>query len=148
MPPHNVNPYAPTEIPSQRQIPLPGAIPKRGSVALTLVALFGLVIWAGFVAILFGSNVGDRVAAKLLLINTPAFLGLTVTAARSTHKAALCGIIAASVQLLIMAGMLVVIPGADIAVVTGVNTGIAVFVLALTFAAWGHSARSRSPGGA
>ena len=35
-----------------------------------------------------------------------------------------------------MAGMFAVIPGADMLAIVGINAGIAISVLALTFAAW------------
>ena len=115
MTPHIDNPYAPTMDVNERT----KHRPSRGSHAFAAVATVGALAYITFTVILFFSGPGDLIAGLMFLVNTPVFIGLAVSAFRSTRVSVYFAIGAAVVQMAITIAMLVMQYG-DSLTVTGI----------------------------
>ena len=136
MTPHIDNPYAPTMDVNERT----KHRPSRGSHAFAAVATVGALAYITFTVILFFSGPGDLIAGLMFLVNTPVFIGLAVSAFRSTRVSVYFAIGAAVVQMAITIAMLVMQYG-DSLTVTGINSAIILPCLAIAMWAWWSNRR-------
>jgi len=130
------NPYATTSVVSERPYDRVGHV----SYLFAAVAVAAALAYVAFTIVLFFSGPGDRIGGMMFLTNIPAFIGLAVSAFRSTRVSVHCASAGFLVQSGITVAMLLMQYG-DTAIVIGVNSAIILPCLLMAVWAWWLSCR-------